>query len=37
LPSAEEYDALKARLTELEQKLNDRGLPSGKPGERKGR
>ena len=37
LPSADEYDALKARIAELENKLNDRGLPSGKPGERKGR
>ena len=35
--SSEEYDALKARITELETKLNERGLPSGKPGERKGR
>jgi hypothetical protein len=37
LPSADEYDALKARIAELENKLHDRGLPSGKPGERKGR
>lgn len=37
LPSADEYDALKARIADLESKLNDRGLPSGKPGERKGR
>ena len=37
LPSGEEYDALKARITELETRLNERGLPSGKPGERKGR
>jgi len=35
--SSQEYDALKARITELETKLNERGLPSGKPGERKGR
>ena len=33
----EDYEALKARITELETKLNERGLPSGKPGERKGR
>lgn len=37
LPSSDEYDALKARITELESRLNERGLPSGKPGERKGR
>lgn len=37
LPSSDEYDTLKARITELETKLNERGLPSGKPGERKGR
>jgi hypothetical protein len=35
--ASQEYDALKARITELETKLNERGLPSGKPGERKGR
>src|SRR5882672_9351212 len=37
LPSNDEYDALKARITELETKLNERSLPSAKPGERKGR
>jgi hypothetical protein len=37
LPAGEEYEALKARITELEEKLNERGLPSGKPAERKGR
>jgi hypothetical protein len=37
VPSGEEYDALKARITQLETKLNEQSLPSGKPGERKGR
>jgi len=37
LPSGEEYDALKARIAQLETKLNEQSLPSGKPGERKGR
>jgi hypothetical protein len=39
LPAAGDYEALKARLSELEEKLNERGLPSGsgKPAERKGR
>jgi len=37
LPSAEEYDALKARIQQLENQLNTRGPASGKPGERKGR
>src|ERR1700749_5149495 len=32
LPSSEEYDALKARITELETRLQERGLPAGKPG-----
>ena len=32
-----ELDALKARIAELETQLNARTLPSGKPGERKGR
>src|SRR6266576_2997496 len=32
LPSSDEYDALKARITELEMKLSERSLPSGKPG-----
>jgi gas vesicle protein GvpA/GvpJ/GvpM family len=36
LPAAEEVQALKARVQELEQQLNARGLPSSKP-ERKGR
>jgi hypothetical protein len=36
LPSAYEYDALKARIQQLENQLNPRGLP-GKRGERKGR
>ena len=37
LPAGEEYESLKARIAELEEKLNERGLPSGKPAERKGR
>ena len=36
LPAAEEVQALKARVHELEQQLNAKGLPSSKP-ERKGR
>jgi hypothetical protein len=36
LPSADDYDALKARIQQLESQLNTRGTPS-KPGERKGR
>lgn len=37
LPSAGDYDALKARIQELENQLNSRA-PAGKlPGERKGR
>lgn len=36
LPAAEEVQALKARVQELEQQLNAKGLPSSKP-ERKGR
>lgn len=36
LPATEEVQALKARVQELEQQLNARGLPSSKP-ERKGR
>ena len=36
LPAAEEYQALKARVQELENQLNARGLPTGKP-DRKGR
>ncbi|HEX2059837.1 MAG TPA: gas vesicle protein, partial [Thermoanaerobaculia bacterium] len=35
LPSADEYDALKARIQELENQLTTRGN-TGKPGERKG-
>lgn len=37
LHQTEDYDALKARVHELEEKLNARELPAGKPGERKGR
>ena len=37
LPSAQEYDQLKARITELENQLNTRGPAVSKPGERKGR
>jgi hypothetical protein len=37
LPSGDEYESLKARIAELESKLNERGLPTGKPAERKGR
>jgi hypothetical protein len=37
LRDAEEMNGLKARIQELENQLNDRGLPSGKPGEGKGR
>ena len=37
LPSADDYNALKTRIQELENQLNSRG-PTGKPsGERKGR
>jgi hypothetical protein len=36
LPDPKEYEALKARVHELEQQLNASGLPSRKP-ERKGR
>jgi len=32
-----DYDALKKRVADLESQLNARELPSGKPGERKGR
>ena len=38
LPSADEYNALKSRIEQLENELNARGnTPTGKPGERKGR
>ncbi|HEV8659784.1 MAG TPA: gas vesicle protein [Thermoanaerobaculia bacterium] len=36
LPSADDYDALKARIQQLENQLNTRSTPS-KSGERKGR
>src|SRR5205809_5979963 len=34
---AEDYEKLRSRIAELEQKLNARELSEGKPGERKGR
>lgn len=34
---AAELDNLRSRITDLEQQLNTRELPAGKPGERKGR
>jgi len=37
LRDAEQMDSLKARIQELERQLNDRGLPSGKADEGKGR
>lgn len=37
LATQQEYDALKTRVAELEEKLNARALPEGKAGERKGR
>ena len=37
LAASADYDALKARVNELEQQLNARGLPEGRSGERKGR
>ena len=38
LPSADEYEALKARIQQLETHLNERGAPArGKPAGRKGR
>jgi len=38
LPSADEYEALKTRIQQLETQLNARGLPSRvKPAEKKGR
>ena len=36
LPSADEYDALKQRIQQLENQLQTRSVPPG-PGERKGR
>jgi hypothetical protein len=35
--NAGEYDALKARVTQLEKQLSARPLPQGKPEDRKGR
>lgn len=35
--SARQVDALKTRIEQLEQKLNERALPAEKPTERKGR
>ncbi len=37
LPSAQEYDALKARIQELENQLTTRGQATGKPADKKGR
>lgn len=37
LPSAEDYDALKNRIQQLENQLSPRSSIPGKPGERKGR
>ena len=37
VPSAEEYDVLKARIDQLEKQLTSGGRPSGKQAERKGR
>jgi len=38
LPSADEYEALKTRIQQLETQLNARGLPSRvKPAEKRGR
>jgi hypothetical protein len=34
---AAEYDELRNRIADLERQLNARELPTGKPGERKGR
>ena len=34
---AAEYDQLRDRISELERQLSTRELPTGKPGERKGR
>lgn len=37
LPSAEEYESLKTRISQLESQLSARGGAPTKPGERKGR
>jgi hypothetical protein len=37
LPSAEEYNALKERIQHLESQMQTKSVPSGTPGERKGR
>ena len=37
LPNADEYDALKNRIQQLENQMQTRGTPSGRPPERKGR
>jgi hypothetical protein len=37
LQSAQQYDELRNRVAELERQLSARELPTGKPGERKGR
>jgi len=37
LPSAEEYESLKARINQLESQMSARGVAPTKPGERKGR
>jgi gas vesicle protein GvpA/GvpJ/GvpM family len=37
LPSAEEYDALRTRINQLETQMNARSGTPAKPGERKGR
>ena len=37
LPSAEEYDALKERIQQLEKQLSERALPTSRNPERKGR
>ncbi len=37
LPSPEEYDELRGRISELERQLSTRELPIGKPAETKGR
>ncbi len=37
LPSADEYATLKSRIQQLENQMQTRGAPSGRPPERKGR